>query len=339
MIEIIDYRPEHQPWFEALNREWIERDFWIEPIDLEVLQHPEKHILSPGGSILMATENREIAGTVALKRVNDHVFEFTKMAVDQKFRGRKIGLALGEAALQRAKRLGALKVVLYSSTKLAPAISLYKKLGFVEVPVDGPYKRSDIKMELTIGDEIIVRPAGLSDVPILSTLGASTFSDAFAPFNTEEDIDDYLNRNFSRAQVELELKTAGTVFLLATHRDNVLGYAKLRTQEVPEVLAGTRAIELERIYAVKDQWGKSIGKWLMKACLDVAQKRGFEAIWLGVWELNSRAIAFYEKWGFEKFGSHAFLLGKDLQTDLLMKRDLNPVAGSLAENSIQKKTK
>jgi ribosomal protein S18 acetylase RimI-like enzyme len=229
MIEIIDFRPEHQPWFESLNREWIERDFWIEPVDLEVLQRPEVHILSSGGSILMIAENKEIAGTVALKRVSNDEFEFTKMAIDQKYRGRKLGWALAEAALQKARSLGARKVVLYSHTKLASAISLYRKLGFLEVPVDGPYKRSNIKMELTFDDDVVIREAEVSDIPVLASLGASTFHDTFAPYNTKSDIEDYIGRNFSEEQVDLEHKTHGTVFLLATAHGNVWGYAKMRT--------------------------------------------------------------------------------------------------------------
>jgi len=150
MLEILEYKPEHQRWFEALNREWIERYFWMEPLDIKILQHPHKHIIEKGGTILMASLDNKIAGTVALKYVAPEVYEFTKMAVAEKYRGNKIGQKLAEAALEKAKQQGAEKVILYSSTKLAPALSLYRKLGFVEVPVDGPYKRSDIKMELRL---------------------------------------------------------------------------------------------------------------------------------------------------------------------------------------------
>lgn len=149
-ITIVDYRPEHQPWFEKLNRDWIERYFWMEPIDVQVLQHPDKHILSKGGAIFMASFENEIAGTVALKYASPNVYEFTKMAVDEKFQGKKIGRALAEVAILRAKKLGASKIILYSSSKLTPALTLYRKLGFVDVPVDGPYKRSDVKMELNL---------------------------------------------------------------------------------------------------------------------------------------------------------------------------------------------
>jgi GNAT superfamily N-acetyltransferase len=122
----------------------------MEPVDVEVLQHPDQYIIEKGGAILMGTSNGEIAGTVALKFVDNNIYEFTKMAVDEKYRGQKIGRALGEEAIRKAKKLGAQKIILYSNTILAPAIELYRKLGFVEVPVDGPYKRSNIKMELKV---------------------------------------------------------------------------------------------------------------------------------------------------------------------------------------------
>ena len=149
-IQIRDYTPAHQPSFERLNREWIEKYFWMEPVDFDVLQSPEEHIIKQGGSIIMAEFANEIAGTVALKRVSEKVFEFTKMAVDEKFRGKKVGQALAEAAIEKAKNKGADKIILYSNTLLAPAIALYKKIGFKEIPVDGPYKRSNIKMELPL---------------------------------------------------------------------------------------------------------------------------------------------------------------------------------------------
>ena len=153
-LEIVPYEPAHQPWFERLNRQWIEQYFWMEPVDFEVLQNPDRTILAKGGTILMATVDGQIAGTVALKFVGDGVFEFTKMAVDEKYRGKKVGRALGEAAILKAKNLGAKKITLYSNTVLVPAIELYRKLGFIEIPVDGPYKRSNIKMELKLQESV-----------------------------------------------------------------------------------------------------------------------------------------------------------------------------------------
>ncbi|MBK5279389.1 MAG: GNAT family N-acetyltransferase [Bacteroidia bacterium] len=150
IIEIVRYRPEHQPCFEKLNRDWIEKFFWMEPIDVEVLQHPEIHIIQKGGEIFMGIYMKAIAGTVALKYVAPDVYEFTKMAVGENFQGKKIGEMLSQVAIQHAKHLLAKKIILYSNTKLNAAINLYRKLGFKEVTLDGPYKRSNIKMELNL---------------------------------------------------------------------------------------------------------------------------------------------------------------------------------------------
>ncbi|HEU4633100.1 MAG TPA: GNAT family N-acetyltransferase [Flavisolibacter sp.] len=149
-IEIIEYRAEHQPYFEKFNRDWIELYFWLEEVDKYVLRHPEGAILQNGGAILMATYNGEIAGTVALRKVNNF-YEFTKMAVDTAYRRKGIAEALSYAAFERAKRLGATKVILYSNRVLTPAITMYRKLGFKEVPIENDiYQRSDIKMEIEL---------------------------------------------------------------------------------------------------------------------------------------------------------------------------------------------
>ncbi|SMO73432.1 GNAT family N-acetyltransferase [Solitalea koreensis] len=150
-VKIIDYQPEHQPHFEALNKSWIVKYFHLEPIDKAVLEHPKEHIYDHGGLIIMAQYDGKIVGTVALKRIDEHSLEMTKMAVDENYQGFKIGLKLGEAILQKARDLKARKVILYSNRKLVPAISLYRKLGFIEVPVEpGKYERCDIKMEIEV---------------------------------------------------------------------------------------------------------------------------------------------------------------------------------------------
>jgi len=149
-IRILDYQPNHQQHFERLNKHWIEKYFWMEPVDVAVLQNPNDHILAHGGHILMAEYKNEIVGTVALKFVTAGIYEFTKMAVDENYHGLKIGKLLAEAAIGWCRKKSANRIILYSNTKLIPAISLYRKLGFREVPLDGPYKRSDIKMQLDL---------------------------------------------------------------------------------------------------------------------------------------------------------------------------------------------
>ena len=82
------------------------------------------------------------------------------------------------------------------------------------------------------------------------------------------------------------------------------------------------ALEIARIYAVQKSIGKGVGRALMQHCIEIARQRNFRIIWLGVWEKNQKAITFYSKWGFEKFGDHMFMLGNDPQTDWLMKKVL-----------------
>jgi len=151
-IQIIDYRAEHAYHFERLNKAWIEKYFWLEDTDKWVLENPHNAVLAKGGAILMATYEGVVAGTVALRKVTGDVYEFTKMAVDEAYQRRGIAEALSYAAFDKAKELGAKKVILYSQTSLAPAIQLYRKLGFTEVPMekDSVYKRSDIKMEIDL---------------------------------------------------------------------------------------------------------------------------------------------------------------------------------------------
>ena len=160
IIEIFTYQPEHQPWFEKLNRHWIEKYFRMETIDVQVLQYPDEHIIQKGGMIFMAFYQKEIAGTVALKFVEPEVYEFTKMGVAENFQGKKIGEMLSQVAIQYAKDKKAKKIILYSNTKLVPAISLYRKLGFTEARLDGPYERSDIKMELSLSNSKKFKFAG-----------------------------------------------------------------------------------------------------------------------------------------------------------------------------------
>ena len=149
-LQIHTYEPDHQASFERLNREWIEKFFAMEPPDYQILHHPEEHIIKKGGNIFMASWDGKIVGTVAMKPVGEQTFELTKMAVNEKFQGRKIGRALAETAIAWAKHSGAKKIVLYSNTMLGPAMALYTRLGFEEIPVDGPYKRTNIKMEFII---------------------------------------------------------------------------------------------------------------------------------------------------------------------------------------------
>ena len=155
-IKIVDYRPEHQPYFEAFNRVWIEELFEMEPVDEWVLTNPDQAILQTGGAILMAEYKGQTAGTVGLRKVDEETWEFTKMAVDQNFRRLGIAEAISYASFKKAKALGAKKVILYSNKKNAGAIKLYEKIGFRHVEVEqGVYKRADVKMVIDIEEAVL----------------------------------------------------------------------------------------------------------------------------------------------------------------------------------------
>ncbi|WP_084138456.1 GNAT family N-acetyltransferase [Chryseolinea serpens] len=177
-------------------------------------------------------------------------------------------------------------------------------------------------MEKIMNTAVTIRNANLDDAALLAELGWKTFYETFAPLNNEADVKLYVDKNFTTERLIQELEDPHAIFLIAQAGDTVAGYAKLRTQLNPDAPPDTVSIELERIYSDRDFLGKSVGKTLMQASIDLAKQRGCDTLWLGVWEFNPRAIAFYEKWGFEKFSSHPFLLGTDLQTDLLYKKKL-----------------
>jgi N-acetylglutamate synthase-like GNAT family acetyltransferase len=150
-VTILEYIPEYAGDFKRLNVEWIEKYFIVEEHDLEQLNNPEEYIISKGGHILFAQYNNEIVGVCALIKTNEKSFELAKMAVSPNVQGKQIGTTLGFATLNKAKAEGANHVWLESNRILGPAIHLYKKLGFKEIPMaETPYARADIKMEVWI---------------------------------------------------------------------------------------------------------------------------------------------------------------------------------------------
>jgi len=173
-----------------------------------------------------------------------------------------------------------------------------------------------------MNEGISVRTCNPKDIDILVSLGIKTFRDTFDEFNTPENMIHYINKTFAKKAVEQEMKQHGTVFFLAFDGRKAVGYAKIKTSETPAEINHFPALEIERLYAQKEYIGKRVGFMLMKTCLAFAKKKGCQTLWLGVWENNSRAISFYKKNGFVKFGQHTFMLGKDAQTDWLMKKEL-----------------
>lgn len=150
-VEIIDYLPEFHADFQRLNYEWIEKYFQLEAADHQSLDHPDEKILKTGGHIFMARHHGEMVGTCALIKLDSDRYELAKMAVTEKAQGKGIGWLLGQAAINKARQLGAATVFLESNTILEPAIKLYQKLGFQKVVGQpSPYQRCNIQMELQL---------------------------------------------------------------------------------------------------------------------------------------------------------------------------------------------
>ena len=138
--------------FKALNIEWLKMYFEVEPIDEKVLSNPKTEILDSGGFIVMAEIQDKVVGTFAYIKKESSLYEFSKMAIDPRYRGRGYGNIMMQFAISFAKKRHWNKIILYSSTILKNSIHLYQKYGFVEVPMEANviYSRGNIKMELDL---------------------------------------------------------------------------------------------------------------------------------------------------------------------------------------------
>jgi N-acetylglutamate synthase-like GNAT family acetyltransferase len=150
-VTFIGYTPSLANAFMQMNLSWIEKYFEVEPMDRLLLSDPQTHIIEEGGHIYFAIVDEHTIGTFALLKKDNDVYELGKMAVSEKVQGQKIGSRMLEFCIAEAKRLNIRKLILFSNTILEPAIHLYRKYGFKEVPAgDAEYKRSNIKMELDL---------------------------------------------------------------------------------------------------------------------------------------------------------------------------------------------
>ncbi len=174
--------------------------------------------------------------------------------------------------------------------------------------------------------EIRIRRATPDDAKLLTDLSYTTFWDAFAhhPKNAPDDLDHYMRQAFNQGQIAAELADERSIFLIAELEGKPAGYAKLITDSTEDGITAARPIELSRLYSHQEYIGKGVGQNLMDACFSLARENGHDVMWLGVWEYNPRAQAFYRKNGFHEVGKHTFQLGSDPQTDLLMQKDLSP---------------
>jgi len=157
----------------------------------------------------------------------------------------------------------------------------------------------------------------------LLEISYQTFYDAFGPpTNSEEDIQIYLRQKITSEQIKNELSNPNSTFYFAKIDDIIVGYLKLNKNKAQTELIKGNALEIERIYVYKKYQGNAIGQLLLEKSIQIGKSERKDFIWLGVWNQNTRAIKFYKKHGFTIFDTHQFKLGKEIQTDIMMKRML-----------------
>jgi ribosomal protein S18 acetylase RimI-like enzyme len=159
----------------------------------------------------------------------------------------------------------------------------------------------------------------ISDINQLQQVSRQTFSETFSHVNTEENMRKYLEEELSTEKLTNELAYHDSEFYFALLENNVIGYLKLNFGQSQTELKDDNAIELERIYVLKEFQGKSFGQFLCDYAIRIAKQRDIDYLWLGVWENNIKARNFYQKNGFVEFDKHIFKLGNDVQTDIMMK--------------------
>lgn len=170
--------------------------------------------------------------------------------------------------------------------------------------------------------EFRLRRAQPSDAASLSQFAASVFRATFGPDNDPADMESCVAASFSPEKQAAEIADTRYITLLAEHANGFAAYAQLCTGDAPACVTGPRPLELKRLYVSPAEHGRGVATLLLHASLDAARAASAQTLWLGVWERNPRAIAFYRKHGFARVGEHVFQLGGDAQTDWIMARPL-----------------
>lgn len=175
-------------------------------------------------------------------------------------------------------------------------------------------------------DTLVIRHAIPEDAATLASLAGRTFRDAYAAQIDPDELDDYVAEQFTAELFAQQIQDSSTLHLLASAAGKPIGYAVLRLSPPPDCVRGPRPIELGRLYLEQTVIGKGYGAALMQACLGEADRLGCETMWLGVWEKNHRARAFYKKWGFQDMGKYEFEIGGKVDHDPVMVRPVKAAA-------------
>ncbi|MBZ4040988.1 GNAT family N-acetyltransferase [Flavobacterium hibisci] len=170
---------------------------------------------------------------------------------------------------------------------------------------------------------IEIKKISLKEINQLQEISKQTFRETFSESNSEENMKNYLEKAFSNEKITTELINENSEFYFAILENKVIGYLKINFGEAQTELKDSNALEIERIYVTKEFHGKNVGQLLYEKAIERARQQNLKYVWLGVWEENKKAIRFYTKNGFIEFDKHIFKLGNDVQTDIMMKLQLN----------------
>lgn len=168
-----------------------------------------------------------------------------------------------------------------------------------------------------------IRPASLEDAPTLAALGAQTFRETFEAICTSEDLANFLAEAYGDAIQRTELSDPSRPAIVLETEGRPVGFAQLRMGHRESCVTGNRPVELQRIYVLREAHGRGFGAALMEASVEMARAWRADVLWLGVWEHNDRALAFYARHGFREAGDHVFQIGQQVDRDLILVKDLS----------------
>ncbi|RYC52453.1 GNAT family N-acetyltransferase [Flagellimonas olearia] len=166
------------------------------------------------------------------------------------------------------------------------------------------------------------RQCSVSDLDTLVKISKDTFVAAFEQDNDPTDFQEYINKAFSRERLERELENPDSLFHFVYESNTLVGYFKVNLGTAQTDVHDEKAMELERIYVLEGHQGKQIGAQILQYIIQLVVEQKMEYLWLGVWEHNPKAIRFYQRHGFQKFGEHPYYIGTDEQTDWLLRLEV-----------------
>ena len=168
----------------------------------------------------------------------------------------------------------------------------------------------------------MIRKVEIADVEVLAKLAKQTFRETFAHDNTEEQLQEYFEETYNLRVLSTELENSESETYFIMHEEEIAGFLKVNWGNAQTERELENAFEIQRLYVLQTYQGFGLGKQLFEFALDLAEKNGFSWAWLGVWEHNTKAQAFYNRYGFEKFSQHRFMVGQKVDKDLLLKKKL-----------------